>query len=356
MSSPSTAITSSGCTRRPSTATSPFTVTRPAAISSSHSRRLPWPRAAMTFCSRSPSAVVSGRLLLPQGRLEVARRPTARATITGGGRAIAPACHDAAARRHQASGNGVGATASSSAAEPGSGSGSGSGCASGSVTSAGAAAGAAAAGRLGTGHAQAVLEGLDHVGAGHELGQGRQVGQRVEAEPLQEQLGRTPQQRLARAGVAADLVDVAARLQGAQHAVGIDAPDGGDLGPGDRLLVGHDGQRLQRRGRQARRLALEHEALHVGGEVGVALVAPAAGDPHELEAGAGLVVGVGQAAAQLLDRAARARPSSWASTSEPTGSDDTITMASMARMTSGFKVASPAASAGCEISSAAGSA
>ena len=45
----------SGSTRRPSTATSPLTVTRPSAIRSSHTRRLPRPARASTFWSRSPS-------------------------------------------------------------------------------------------------------------------------------------------------------------------------------------------------------------------------------------------------------------------------------------------------------------
>ena len=54
---PSTSIRScSASTRRPSTATSPLTVTRPAAISSSQTRRLPHPVDASTFCRRSPWA------------------------------------------------------------------------------------------------------------------------------------------------------------------------------------------------------------------------------------------------------------------------------------------------------------
>ena len=53
---PSTSTRScSGSTRRPSTATSPLTVTRPSAIRSSQTRRLPSPARARTFCSRSPS-------------------------------------------------------------------------------------------------------------------------------------------------------------------------------------------------------------------------------------------------------------------------------------------------------------
>src|SRR4051794_41171279 len=46
---------SSASTRRPRTATSPFTRTLPSAISSSQWRRLPMPARARTFWSRSPS-------------------------------------------------------------------------------------------------------------------------------------------------------------------------------------------------------------------------------------------------------------------------------------------------------------
>src|SRR3954447_10238024 len=45
-----------GSTRRPSSATSPLTVTRPPAISSSLARRLATPAAARTFCSFSLNA------------------------------------------------------------------------------------------------------------------------------------------------------------------------------------------------------------------------------------------------------------------------------------------------------------
>src|SRR4051812_16338501 len=55
MSTPSTSMRSdSTSTRRPSTATSPFTVTRPAAIGCPGVRRLPIPTRASTFCRRSP--------------------------------------------------------------------------------------------------------------------------------------------------------------------------------------------------------------------------------------------------------------------------------------------------------------
>ena len=106
----------------------------------------------------------------------------------------------------------------------------------------------------------------------------------VEADALEEQRRGAEQDGLARARVLADLGDVAPLLQRAHHAVDVHAPDGRHLGPGDRLLVGDDGQGLQRRAGQAGRLALEHEALDVGRQVGVALEAPAAGHLHEREA------------------------------------------------------------------------
>ena len=78
------------------------------------------------------------------------------------------------------------------------------------------------------------------------------------------------------------LTDQLALLQGLEDTVAGDATDRLDLALGHRLLVGHDGQRLERRGRHAGALALEDEALDVGGQVGVALVAVAAGRQHEL--------------------------------------------------------------------------
>ena len=73
-------------------------------------------------------------------------------------------------------------------------------------------------------------------------------------------------------------------LEGAHDRVHVHAPDGRDLGPGHGLLVGDDGQRLQRGRRQPDGLAFQHEALHVGVEVGVALEAPTPGDAHHDEA------------------------------------------------------------------------
>ena len=114
-------------------------------------------------------------------------------------------------------------------------------------------------------------------------------------------------------GSRADLLDVAPLLQRAHHAVDVDAADGRDLGPGDRLLVGDDRQRLEGGGRQPGALALEHEPLDVGRQVGVALEAVAAGHLDEHEAAALGLVGRGQLAAELLDRRRRGTSSSWAS-------------------------------------------
>src|SRR3546814_2799887 len=69
-----------------------------------------------------------------------------------------------------------------------------------------------------------------------------------------------------RARVLAHLRDEASLLERSHHAVDVHAADRGDLGPGHRLLVGDDGQALQRRAREAGRLALEHEPLDVGGD------------------------------------------------------------------------------------------
>ena len=61
------------------------------------------------------------------------------------------------------------------------------------------------AGSSGARRRNVVLERLDDLGARHELAERRQVVERVEAEPLEEQRRRAVQHRLARAGIAADL-------------------------------------------------------------------------------------------------------------------------------------------------------
>src|SRR5436190_23115904 len=137
-----------GSTRRPSSATSPLTVTRPSAMRSSLARRLATPAAARTFWSLSVD---------PEG----------------------------------------------------------------------------------------MLERLHHLGSGDEVAQRGQVGQRVEPQLLQEHRRGAVKEGLARPRVTGDLLDVAPLLECAHDAVDVHPPDGGDLGPGDRLLVGDDGQRLE---------------------------------------------------------------------------------------------------------------
>src|SRR5579885_3126112 len=124
---------------------------------------------------------------------------------------------------------------------------------------------------------QPQLERFDDVGAGHELAERGQLVDRVEPEALEEQARRAVEHGLAGTRVARDLFDEAALLQRADDAVDVDAADRRDLRAAHRLLVGDDGERLQRGGRQARRLAFEHEALDVGRQLGMALEAVATG-------------------------------------------------------------------------------
>ena len=120
----------SASTRRPRTATSPLTVTRPSAIRSSQTRRLPQPGAR-----RAPSAAVHpGQLGTPGSQLLPERRLESR-----------PSAAQSAAR------SGISARASNDGS-----------------------------------HAEAHFERLDHVGAGDELGDRRQVVDRVEAQTFEE--------------------------------------------------------------------------------------------------------------------------------------------------------------------------
>ena len=119
--------------------------------------------------------------------------------------------------------------------------------------------------------------------SGDELAQRRQVVERVEAEPFEEQARRAVQQREPGTGIARDLLDQAALLQRAHHAVDVHAANGGHLRTAHRLLVRDDRERLERGRRQSRRLTFEHEALDVRREIGMALEPVAAGDADEHE-------------------------------------------------------------------------
>src|SRR5688572_9711894 len=180
----------SGSTRRPSVAVSPLTSTRPASIRASQARRDPSPACARTFWSRSPpgSSVNPGRSLghgVP-GRVDVAQRRLPLAGPGGGG-AAAPY-----------------------RVEPDAG-----------------------AGRLG----QPGLELLHDARVGNEVGQGRELFERLQPEPLEEQPARAVLDRMADALRPAELFDVAPVEQAAHDAVDVDTPHGRELGPGDRLLV-----------------------------------------------------------------------------------------------------------------------
>ena len=127
--------------------------------------------------------------------------------------------------------------------------------------------------------AHLLLELGQGLGPGEQVLDRRQLIEAVEAEPLQEGVGGGVEDGLARARGPPHRGDVAPVLEQADHPVDVDPAEGGDLGPGHRLLVGHDGQGLEGGGRQAGRHAHVGEPLDVGGQVGVGLDAVAAGDP-----------------------------------------------------------------------------
>ena len=78
-------------------------------------------------------------------------------------------------------------------------------------------------------------------------------------------------------------VDVAALLEQPHHAVDVDPAERRDLPARDGLAVGDDGQGLERGRRQSGRDLAVGEALDVGGQVGMGLVAVPAGDPGQDE-------------------------------------------------------------------------
>src|SRR5439155_27378909 len=82
---------------------------------------------------------------------------------------------------------------------------------------------------------------LDHLGARHQVSQGGEMVERVEPEPLEEEAGRAIAHGMARAVLPPEVFDVTPFEQAADDAVNVHAPHGGELGPGDGLLVGDDG-------------------------------------------------------------------------------------------------------------------
>ena len=150
-------------------------------------------------------------------------------------------------------------------------------------------------------------------------------------EPLEERRRRAEQGRSPGVGLVADLFDVPALHERAQRRVDVDATDRRQLCTRDRLLVGDDRERLERRGRQARVLAFEHEALDVRREIRVRLEAVAAGDAAEHEAAPLALRTPRRARAQISSTVAAGSSTSSASTSGSTGSVAAITTASIAR-------------------------
>src|SRR5918995_6909397 len=164
----------SGATRRPSTATSPLTRTRRRSMRSSHTRRLPSPAWASTFWSRMPSGSPSPGtgLALVEVVVEIDL-----VQVDLGGVSAAP-CR----------------VGSLDLVEP------------------------LAQGRAGRGP-QPDLERLDHVGPGHELAERRQLLEGVDAQALEEEGRGAEEHGLAGARVLAHLGDEAPLVERPHDAV-----------------------------------------------------------------------------------------------------------------------------------------
>lgn len=131
--------------------------------------------------------------------------------------------------------------------------------------------------------AEAGFECLDHLSPRNEIAERWQFVERVEAETFEEHRRGSEEHRLAGTRVPGELTDVATLLQRPHDAIDVDPSDRSDLGPGDRLLVGNDRQRLERSRRQPRGLSTQDEPFDIGSKIGMALESPAAGDLDELE-------------------------------------------------------------------------
>ena len=173
-----------GSTRRPSTATSPLTVTRPAAIEllarapRARDRRAPAPSAAARPSVEHSSA--RGEVDVDAASARFACRPRARPS-----------------------------TSSEASAQP-------------------------------------AFERLDDRRVGNEVGERRQLVERVEPEPFEEHPRGREQRRVARRVLVADLFDVAARDERLQRRVDVDAADRRQLRARHRLLVRDDRERFER--------------------------------------------------------------------------------------------------------------
>ena len=100
---------------------------------------------------------------------------------------------------------------------------------------------------------------------------------------LKKQVGGAVQQA-AGVRVGADVLDESPGHQGADDTVDVDPADPGDPGPGDRLPVGDDGQRFQRRPGQPALRAVEHEPFDDRREPVAGVEPPAAAEFAQFDA------------------------------------------------------------------------
>ena len=129
----------------------------------------------------------------------------------------------------------------------------------------------------------------------------------VQPEADQELLGGRVQERPADDLLAADDLDQMAFEQRVQHAGGVDAADLADLERRDRLLVGDDGQRLERLHGELLRRPLVEQAPHPFVQIGARDDLVAAGHLDELQAAGPIVI--------LLELLQRGATSSFGSVS-----------------------------------------
>src|SRR5438132_1283307 len=121
---------------------------------------------------------------------------------------------------------------------------------------------------------------------GAQLVDARQLGQGVQAEMREEVRGCRPEERAAGAGAPPLGTDPPGLHQGVDRALAERHPaDFFDLGAGDRLVIGDDGKRLDRRTRQlAGDPSLDPQP---GGKIGCSAKRPAAREADEVAAAPG---------------------------------------------------------------------
>ena len=138
--------------------------------------------------------------------------------------------------------------------------------------------------------AQALADKLTRLLVGSKLLQIGQVAGGAQAELLQEGVGRAVDNGLPALGVAAKLAHQTLVHERRDDAVGVDAADALDHLARDGLVVGDDGQGLERRLRQFLRVPAQHIGLDHIVVGGVGKQPPAASDLAQLKAAVGLLI------------------------------------------------------------------